>query len=97
MRRYFQKTKIYQTRGIANEAEVDNKFKEEIKKALQRFLANDWGIISEEDKRANIEAVQCFNRVLGAYMTSQGRIWVLGESNNGVYYDVVTVLFHGEY
>lgn len=30
MKNYFQKAKVYQTRGIANEAEVDRKFKGEV-------------------------------------------------------------------
>lgn len=30
MKNYFQKTKVYQTRGIANKAEVDRIFKGEV-------------------------------------------------------------------
>lgn len=97
MKNYFQKAKVYQTRGIANEAEGDRKFKGEVNQALHKFFIGDWGIVNDEDKQANIEALQYFDRVLGAYMTSKGKIWISGESHNGTYYDIVIVLFPKEY
>lgn len=64
MKNYFQKAKVYQTRGIANEAEVDRKFKGEVNQALNKFFIGDWGMVNDEDKQANIKVLQYYDRVI---------------------------------
>lgn len=64
MKNYFQKAKVYQTRGIANEAEVDKKFKGEVNQALNKFFIGDWGMVNDEDKQANIKVLQYYDRVI---------------------------------
>ena len=64
MKNYFQKAKVYQTMGIANEAEADRKFKGEVNQALHKFFIGDWGIVNDEDKQANIKVLQYYDRVI---------------------------------
>lgn len=64
MKNYFQKAKVYQTMGIANEAEADRKFKGEVNQELHKFFIGDWGIVNDEDKQANIKVLQYYDRVI---------------------------------
>lgn len=75
----------------------DGYFQGEVYKALERFKAQDWGDVSETDRECNNEAAKNFDMILGAYETSEGRIWIIAESSTGYEYDRLTVLFPDEY
>lgn len=72
-------------------------FRQEVYKALERFKTQDWGDVSETDRECNNEAAKTFDMILGAYETSEGRIWIIAESSTGYEYDRLTVLFPDEY
>ena len=48
---------------------------------LHRHRAGDWGSVSEHDARANDRAVGEGTRVLSAYETTGGRLWIITESD----------------
>lgn len=94
---YFNNAKFYQTRDIAFKVKADEEFKQDVIEALERFVKNDWGELDSEDIKANNEAIKYLDRILAAYNTCQGTIWISGECYYGKSYDTVIVLFPHEY
>lgn len=84
---------IVATRGIAEKMEASAAFCTEIQRALSRYIENDWGEICEEDKAANDMAVRTGERVLAAYQTSEGKIYIITEWDRSQ----TTILFPDEY
>lgn len=60
---------------------------------LHRHRAGDWGCVSEHDAQANDHAVEGGTRVLSAYETAGGRLWIITESDRSA----TTVLLPSEY
>ena len=58
---------------------AEQKFAVEVTVALQRYAVKDWGNLSEEDKKVNEDALNYPDDlyIMGAYETSQGRIWII--------------------
>ena len=49
---------------------------------LSRHLAGNWGIVDDEDKQANDDALIHGERLLSAYLTSKGiKIWIITEAD----------------
>ena len=73
---------------------LENKiFAIEIFKAMERFCNKDWGEMDEEDKATNEQALIEGNRIMGAYQTCKGKIWIITEADR----TVTTILFPSEY
>ncbi len=86
--------KLVMTRGINNCIADDGNFAKEVLKALSRYKNHDWGKLCEEDKQMNDEAIKNGNdRVLAAYETSQGKIYIITEYDRSY----TTILFSHEY
>lgn len=86
--------KLVMTRGINDCIADDKTFTKEVLKALLRYKNHDWGDLPEEDKRMNDEAIKNSNdRVLAAYETSQGKIYIITEYDRSY----TTILFSHEY
>lgn len=82
------------TNGIRETLSESKKFAKEICVLLKRYLHQDWGDLTEEDKQINDEAYKNKNdRVLARYETSQGIVYVINES----YGNITTILFANEY
>jgi len=47
---------------------------------LDRHWRGDWGDLDQEDVEANEQAIVHGDRVLSAYNTALGRIWIITES-----------------
>ena len=92
----FAKAKIYHPTAIANAA-LDEQFKTQVIIALGRFFNKVWGDLCEEDIQLNEEAIEYIGLVHGAYDTSEARIWIIAESQDGTEYDTITVLFPQDY
>ena len=60
---------------------------------IHRHRAGDWGAVSEHDARANNHAVGEGTRVLSAYETAGGRLWIITEADRSA----TTVLLPSEY
>lgn len=93
----FFKANLYQTKGIAIAAKENNIFFFEIMEDINRFYQHDWGDMDKEDKLLNDEDVTLRNRVLAAYDTSKGRIYIIADATDKNYYETITVLFADEY
>lgn len=49
---------------------------------LSKHLEGNWGIVDDEDKQANDDALIHGERLLSAYITSKGiKIWVITEAD----------------
>ena len=65
----------------------------EVISLLHRHRAGDWGAVSEHDAQANDHAVAHGARVLSAYETASGRLWIITEADRSA----TTVLLPSEY
>jgi hypothetical protein len=52
-----------------------------IAELLQRHLAGDWGDLDHHDIQANNQALRTGARLLSAYETPAGRVWIITESD----------------
>lgn len=48
---------------------------------IDRHWRGDWGDIDDEDKQTNEQAIERDERLLSAYETKLGKIWVITESD----------------
>ncbi len=60
---------------------------------VQRHQRHDWGDLEDEDKQLNDESVERGMRVMSAYNTEVGRVWIVTEDDRSV----TTVLLPREY
>ena len=60
---------------------------------LLRHLTGDWGDVDEFDKQQNDLAVKEGSRILSAYQTPAGKLWVLSEADRSA----TTLLLPDEY
>ena len=89
---YFELGMQVVTAGIHNAMELPL-FAFEVGVAMERYCNKDWGIMCEEDKAMNDQALLDGNRIMGAYQTCKGKIWIITEADRSV----TTVLFPDEY
>lgn len=71
--------RILATSGVANEMEASTVFAGEVAAAFNRYQRKDWGELSREDRDLNNQAIGSGERILAAYQTSKGRIWIITE------------------
>lgn len=48
---------------------------------LQRHRSGDWGDLSEEDVKANQDAIAYGGRIFSSYTFPKGKIWVITEAD----------------
>jgi len=53
-------------------------------KYLERHLSGDWGDLDDEDKAENDFSVKNGFRILSAYNTPSGRLWMITEADRSV-------------
>lgn len=67
---------------------------EEISKALNRHANGDWGVMPEEDKKANDRALKGGDRIFSAYLSSNNvKFWIITEWDRSA----TTILFPEDY
>ncbi len=83
------------TRGLAADIKNDEKLKNEIYIAWKKYCAHDWGILGDEDKKMNDEAIRVpgSDRILARYKTHKGDIYIITESDRSY----TTFLYCNEY
>lgn len=91
--KYFTLGRQVVSRKISIELLENKLFAIEIFKAMERFCNKDWGEMDEEDKATNEQALIEGNRIMGAYQTCKGKIWIITEADR----TVTTILFPSEY
>ena len=88
--------RYYVTAGINAAIERDAHFAKEVFLATSRYAAHDWGDLCESDKELNEQALQRGGRILAAYPTSLGRMYIITDDTTAEKL-VTTVLFADEY
>lgn len=81
---------VYVTPGIVETFDEDFT---EVLAALRRHETGDWGAVCEEDAADNDSALTCGERILSAYETEHGTIWIITEADRSA----TTVLLPAEY
>lgn len=67
---------------------------EEAASYIARHASGDWGVVCDEDKQANDEALREGFRILSAYILQSGvRIWIITEADRSA----TTVLLPDDY
>ena len=97
MNRIFAGASVYKTEGVDVACRVSKTFDREVMTSISKFKRLDYGETSYEDKIINDDALLHCDRVIAAYETVQGRIWIIAESEDGKQYTSITVLFPSEY
>ena len=86
--------KVVMTNGISNEMAESQKFANEITDCFKRYITCDWGDMCDEDKEMNDNALRTGTaRVLAAYDTSEGRVYIITEQDRSC----TKILFADEY
>lgn len=93
----FVKARIYQTETVAELARKSELFKTELIISFGRFYRLDWGEVTPEDAELNDEALKHKDFILAGYDTSEVKIWIIADNNNGIGYDTITILLPEEY
>ena len=87
---------LYITSGLFTQMLLDRQLQSEIAEAYSRYQKKDWGDLCEDDKAVNGEAVINGGRVLAAYETVKGRIYIITDDTKAAP-QVTTVLYASEY
>lgn len=81
-------------RLLATPGAIDAITRDEMFDALNRHIRGDWGIICEEDREANTEALKVGFRILSAYETvDRVKFWIITEADRSS----TTILLPEEY
>ena len=87
---------FYMTAGIGNDMDADNRFACEIGDVIHRYVTQDWGDLCEQDMEFNRRALKEGGRILAAYQTSRGKVYVITDDTLAMP-TVTTVLYAHEY
>jgi hypothetical protein len=90
MKRLFNLGTILATPGVLAMAE---ELGVNLETYLLRHVSGDWGDLSEDDKQENRYSLGKNLRILSAYNTPGGRIWIITEADRSA----TTILFSSEY
>ena len=91
-----KKMEFYMTATLGADMDNDQSFACEIGSIIHRFVCNDWGDLCSDDYFANKQALQDGGRILGAYNTKRGRVYVITDDALANP-QVTTVLYASEY
>lgn len=89
----FELGQVVMTQGIAQAMKNAVTFTTEITIILEKYKLCDWGDTCKEDAELNNEAIKNNERILAAYDTSKGTVWIITEWDR----TVTTILFPSEY
>jgi len=86
----------YATRGIHAAIQQNPEYANELLLLCDRYSRGDWGELCESDKDINRNAIVYGGRILAAYPTTQGRVYIITDDTKAKK-PVTTVLFADEY
>lgn len=89
----FELGQLLVTRGINEKVQRNEYFGIEMLNCFSKYMKNDWGKICAEDKACNDHAVEHGDRILAAYDTCEGEIWIITEWDRSA----TTILLPDEY
>lgn len=83
------------TKILAESAKENAKVQKDIEKAWSQYINCDWGILEDDDKKMNDEAIKDpgSDRILTKYQTAEGNIYIITEADRSY----TTLLFCDEY
>lgn len=84
---------LFATRRVEDLMFENSRFREDVNNAINMYMYEDWGVSCSEDSQANDEALAMGERILAAYETCKGRIWLITDA----YRSSTTILFPSEY
>ena len=90
------KIEFYMTAGIAADMDSDIGFASEVADIILRFVNDDWGELCKEDCQSNEQAKKVGGRILGAYETTRGRVYVITDDALAAV-KITTILYASEY
>jgi hypothetical protein len=73
--------KIVWTWGIRNRVASDKEFAKFLSASFKRYLRQDWGEISQEDKQVNDKAMVEGTRILASYNYNLDKLWIITEAD----------------
>ena len=91
-----KKIEFYMTCSISADMDSDNAFACEIGMCINKFVNNNWGDLCEDDKELNRAALKKGGRVLAAYTSSKGKIYIITDDTKANP-QRTTVLYASEY
>lgn len=96
------KAKIIMTKGVNSLIENGTFSDKDLLSALIQFTSNDWGILSDEDKKLQDELLLIPNseyneRFMGVYMIHNIKIWFFREYDYSIDTFLTTILLPEEY
>lgn len=89
----FEFGKLTMTAGVHEWMDGSSKLINGVLDNLVNHGTGDWGLVDDEDKRTNDDALQNGGRLLSAYDVEGKTIWVITEADRSA----TTVLFPEEY
>ena len=100
MAKTFALGRVVATRRVWELIEADDLFAKFVSDCMSRYIANDWGVLDEEDWELNDESVDGDGRLLASYplpdifdVDFDDRLWIITEWDRSV----TTILFPGDY
>ena len=87
---------FYMTCRISADMDKDAEFGFEVADSIHRFTVNDWGCLCSDDCALNETAMKNGGRVMGAYLTKLGKIWIINDDALAEEM-TITVLYPNEY
>ena len=89
----FELGQVCKTCGIDYAVKEDESFLVEIMSCFEKYVNCDWGNLCEKDKQANEDALIHEGRILAAYHTTKGKVYIISEWDRSA----TTILFADEY
>ena len=89
----FKLGELVMTRGVNDLVAEDEEFAKFVWESLKRHAREDWGDLSEEDKKENEFSLDKNLRFLSAYKRGNQKIWIITEADRSA----TTILFPDEY
>lgn len=89
---------IYSTFQVSEMSKDNPRFNSFVSRAITLFLNCRWGVLSENDRKANEEALLTGERIVGVYKNNQLKIYVIADAvNDDNVRHGITVMLSDEY
>lgn len=87
---------LFFTSGINDKVAENAEFAKEVSNCIAKYKINDWGDLCADDIKMNETALKHGGRILAAYTTSQGKVYIITDDTKSDEW-VTTIMFAEEY
>lgn len=77
----FKTGNMYMTTGIGNAIKSNLDYVDELVRCFEMYLTGNWGDLDDYLKQANNEALIMGRRLLGAYETTKGKVYIITDGS----------------